>query len=114
MLTQTIVESKSKDDPNNMAGEKYILKLFVAGISPNSKHAITNTRAICEKHLKGRYELEIVDIYQQPTLALAEEIIAIPVLIRKFPLPEERLIGDLSDTAMVIKELDLTSDSNGK
>lgn len=86
-------------------GEKYILRLFITGILPNSARAIVNIKAICEQYLKGRFELEIIDIYQQPSLALSEEIIAIPVLIRKFPLPEERIIGDLSDTEKVLKGL---------
>ena len=88
-------------------GGKYILRLFVTGILPNSARAVVNIKAICEKYLKGRYELEIIDIYQQPDLALTEEIIAIPLLIKKFPLPEERLIGDLSDTEKVLKGLRL-------
>jgi len=88
-------------------GDKYILRLFVTGILPNSVRAIRNIKAICELNLKGRYELDIIDIYQQPSLALSEEIIAIPVLIRKFPLPEERIVGDLSDTEKVLKVLDL-------
>jgi circadian clock protein KaiB len=85
--------------------QKYILKLFVTGNLPNSSRAIININAICKKHLKGRYDLEIIDIYQQPSLALIEDIIAVPVLIKKFPLPEERLIGDLSDSENVLKEL---------
>ncbi len=85
--------------------EKYILKLFVTGNMPNSSRAIININAICEKHLKGRCELEIIDIYQQPSLALIEDIIAVPMLIKKFPLPEERLIGDLSDAENVLREL---------
>lgn len=86
-------------------GEKYILQLFVTGVLPNSARAIENISAICEKHLKGRFELEIIDIYQQPALALTADIIAIPVLIKKFPLPEERLIGDLSNTQRVLTGL---------
>ena len=89
------------------SGEKYILRLFVTGILPNSAHAVVNIKAICEQYLKGRYELEIIDIYQQPSLALKEEIIAIPLLVKKFPLPEVRLIGDLSDTERVLKGLHL-------
>ena len=88
-------------------GEKYILRLFVTGILPNSARAVVNIKAICEKYLKDRYELEIIDIYQQPALARTEQIIAIPVLIKKFPLPEVRLIGDLSDTENVLKGLRL-------
>ncbi|MBC7887232.1 MAG: circadian clock protein KaiB [Ferruginibacter sp.] len=99
---------KVEDAPNSIGG-KYILRLFVTGNLPNSARAIINIKAICEKYLKDAYELEIVDIYQQPLLALTDEIIAIPVLIKKFPLPEERLIGDLSDVEMVLKGLHLTN-----
>ena len=84
-----------------------MFKLFVTGISPNSARAIVNAKAICERFLADRYELEIIDIYKQPELAFLEDIIAVPVLIKKFPLPEERLIGDLSDLEMVLKGLDL-------
>ena len=87
--------------------QKYRLRLFVTGILPNSARAIKNANAICEEHLKDRYELEIIDIYQQPSIAQSEEIIAVPVLIKKFPLPEERIIGDLSDTDKVLKGLQL-------
>lgn len=88
-------------------GAKYVLKLFVTGILPNSTRAVVNINAICEKYLKDKYELEIIDIYQQPSLAIKEDIIAVPVLIKKFPLPEVRLIGDLSDTEKVLKGLDI-------
>ena|ERR1700730_5744276 len=96
--------SKSKAGLS-LVEEKYILRLFVTGILPNSARAIANIKAICELYLKGRYELEIIDIYQQPSLALTEKIIAIPVLIKKLPLPEERLIGDLSNVEKVLKGL---------
>lgn len=85
--------------------EKYVLKLFITGILPNSARAVINIKAICEKYLKDRYDLEIIDIYQQPSLALSENIIAVPVLIKKYPLPEERLIGDLSDIEKVLNGL---------
>ena len=87
--------------------ERYVLRLFVAGISTNSTRAIINIKAICEKYLKDRYELEIIDIYQLPELAISEEIIVIPILIKQFPLPEERFIGDMSDTKKVLKGLNL-------
>jgi len=87
--------------------DKYILRLFVTGVLPNSARAIKNVKAICEKYLEGRYELEIIDIYQQPHLAIKDNIIVIPVLIKKFPLPEERVIGDLSDTQKVLEGLHL-------
>jgi circadian clock protein KaiB len=88
--------------------DKYVLRLFVTGILPNSARAIANSKAFCEKYLKDRYELEIIDIYQQPSLALHEDIIAIPLLIKRFPLPEERLTGDLSNIENVLKGLQLT------
>lgn len=88
-------------------GNKYVLRLFVTGILPNSTQAIINVNKICEKYLKGRYDLEIIDIYKQPFFALQEGIVAVPVLIKKFPLPEERVIGDLSDTDKVLNVLHL-------
>lgn len=87
--------------------DKYVLKLFVTGILPNSARAVVNAKAFCEQYLAGKYELEIIDIYQQPKLAIAEDIIAVPVLIKKFPLPEERVIGDLSDIEKVLIGLNL-------
>ena len=100
-------ESKIKVKAEGTGEIKYILRLFVTGILPNSVHAIKNINSICDQYLKGRFELEIIDIYQQPSLALSEEIIAVPVLIKKFPLPEGRMIGDLSNVEKVLKELDL-------
>jgi circadian clock protein KaiB len=84
---------------------KYILKLFVSGILENSVRAIKNINEICEQHLKGNYKLEIIDIYQQPDLAIGEQIIVIPVMIIKYPLPERRIIGDLSDVKKVLEIL---------
>lgn len=98
---------KLKSEALTLQVEKYILKLFVTGILPNSARAVINIKAICDKYLKDRYELEIIDIYQQPTMALSEDIIAIPILIKKFPLPEVRLIGDLSDIEKVLAGLDI-------
>lgn len=91
-------------DPKK-GNETYILRLFVTGILPNSARAVINIKAICEKYLTGSFDLEIIDIYQQPHLALEEDIVAVPILIKKFPLPEVRLIGDLSNTKLVLKEL---------
>jgi circadian clock protein KaiB len=100
-------ESKVKVKAESPGNGKYILRLFVTGILPNSVRAIKNINAICDQYLKGRYELEIIDIYQQPSLALTEELIAVPVLIKKFPLPEETMLGDLSNTQEVLKGLSL-------
>lgn len=96
-------KQKARIEAESAAEERYVFRLFVTGILPNSARAVVNIKAICEQYLKGRYELEIIDIYQQPSLALTEQIIAVPVLIKKFPLPEERLIGDLSNTEKVLK-----------
>lgn len=94
-------------DALGAGGKTYVLNLFITGILPNSARAVINIEAICEKYLKGRYQLEIIDIYQQPDLALTEEIIAVPLLIKKSPLPEQRMIGDLSDIEKVLKVLGL-------
>lgn len=85
----------------------YILHLYIAGATPNSTRAVRNLKEICEQYLKGRYELLIIDIYQQPHLAKQEQIIAAPTLIRKQPLPLRRLIGDLSDRERVLAALNL-------
>lgn len=90
---------------DNNGEQKYVLRLFVTGASPNSIRAITNTKNICEKYLKGKYELEIIDVYQQPLIAASEDLIAIPMLMRKFPEPERRMIGDMSDTNKVLRGL---------
>ena len=86
---------------------KYVMKLYITGATPRSTKAIMNIRQICEEHLKGRYELEIIDIFQQPVLAKGEQIIAAPTLIKKLPLPLRRFIGDMSDTDKILIGLDL-------
>jgi circadian clock protein KaiB len=87
--------------------ERYVLRLYVTGMTPRSMRAIENVRAICEEHLQGRYELEVVDIYQQPVLAKGEQIVAAPTLIKKLPAPLRRIIGDLSNRERVLIGLDL-------
>jgi circadian clock protein KaiB len=86
---------------------KYVLRLYVAGMTPKSTRAIANVKRICNEHLAGRYELEVIDIYQQPKLAKGEQIIAAPTLIKKLPLPLRRLIGDMSDTERFLVGIDL-------
>jgi circadian clock protein KaiB len=91
----------------------YVLRLYIAGNSPKSAQAVVNIREICETRLKGRYQLEVVDIYQQTTLAKDEQIIAVPTLIKYLPLPLKKIIGDLSKTERVIFGLDIReSDGN--
>jgi circadian clock protein KaiB len=90
------------------SGQVYILRLFVSGASPRSIEAINNIKKICEEHLPGQYELEVVDLYQQPQLAVAEQVVAAPMLIKKFPLPLRRLIGNLSNTKQILQKLGLS------
>ncbi len=86
---------------------KYILRLYITGITPRSTKAITNVKQVCDEYLKDRYELEVIDIYQQPKLAQGEQIIAAPTLIKKLPLPLRRLIGDMSDREKFLVGIDL-------
>ncbi|HKC36349.1 MAG TPA: circadian clock KaiB family protein [Chitinophagaceae bacterium] len=90
--------------------DPYIFRLYVTGASPNSVRAITNTKNICEEYLNENYELEIIDVHQQPIVARQENIIALPLLIKKHPLPEKRLIGDMSDMQRVLKSFGLSND----
>ena len=86
---------------------KYVLRLYVSGSTLKSALAVENIKRICEQHLKNRYELEVIDIYQQPNLARDEQIVAVPTLIKRFPPPLRRLIGDLSNEKTVLVGLDL-------
>ena len=86
---------------------KYVLRLYVAGLTPKSARAIANVKTICDEYLAGRYELKVIDIYQQPKLAEGEQIIAAPTLIKQLPLPLRRFIGDMSDTERFLVGLDL-------
>lgn len=85
----------------------YVLRLYVTGMTPRSSRAIATIKSICEEHLEGRYDLEVIDIYQHPTLARDEQIIATPTLVKKLPAPLRRFIGDLSDEERVLLGLDL-------
>jgi len=85
----------------------YVLRLFVTGTTPRSTRSIINVRNFCDRFLEGHYELEVVDIYQQPTAARDEQIIAAPTLIKSLPLPLRRLVGDFSDQDRVAAGLDL-------
>ncbi len=87
--------------------DRYILKLFVAGATPKSLKAIENIKRMCDEYLPGRYELEVIDVYQQPGLIVGEQIVAAPTLIKKLPEPIRRLVGDFSNEAKVLLGLDL-------
>jgi circadian clock protein KaiB len=86
---------------------RYVLRLYITGMTPRSIRAVENVRTICDEHLRGRYDLEVIDVYQQPTLAEGEQIIAAPTLIKKLPLPLRRVIGDMSSTERVLLGLDI-------
>ena len=89
------------------AGPRYLLRLYITGQTPRSLRSVENLRALCDKHLAGRFDLEVVDIYQQPAMAAAGQIIAAPTLIKSMPLPLRRLVGDFSDQNRVILGLDI-------
>ena len=85
----------------------YVLRLYVTGMTPRSTRAIANVRKLCEQYLEGAYELQVIDIYQQPQLAKGEQIFATPTLIKNLPLPLRKLIGDMSDAEKFLVGIDL-------
>lgn len=87
--------------------DRYILRLYITGSTRRSILAITNLKKICEEYLEGRYELEVIDLFQKPSLAKGDQIIAAPTLIKKLPLPFRRIIGDMSNKEKVLLGLDL-------
>ena len=87
--------------------EQYVLRLYVTGMTSRAGRAIENVRAICDEHLEGRYDLEVIDVYQQPVLAKAQQIIAAPTLVKERPLPLRRIIGDMSNRERVLAGLDV-------
>jgi circadian clock protein KaiB len=93
--------------PRKPNHKEYVLRLYIAGTTPRSSRAVANIKEICENRLKNRYDLEVIDIYQQPVLMQGEQIIAAPTLVKKLPLPLRRFIGDMSDTKQILVGLDL-------
>ena len=91
------------------ATERYVLRLYVTGMTPRSSQAIRNLQTICDECLEGRYDLSVIDIYQQPVLTRGEQIIASPTLINQLPLPMRRLVGDMSNRERVLLGLDLVT-----
>jgi circadian clock protein KaiB len=101
---------KEESTNNGKGGMPFnIYRLYVTGASPNSSRAITNLKNILERYLGNHYELNIIDVYQQPQIVTKMDIIALPLLVRKMPLPERRLIGDMSDRDKVIQSLELSN-----
>jgi circadian clock protein KaiB len=94
--------------PASGAGKaEYQLRLYVAGTTPRSAAALVNLRQVCETHLAGRYTIEVIDLLQNPRLAAGDQILAVPTLVRKFPEPIRKIIGDLSNEEKVLVGLDL-------
>jgi circadian clock protein KaiB len=90
-----------------MADETFNLRLYVAGQTPNALRAFVNLRKICDEHLAGRYQIEVIDLLENPTLGRGDQILALPTLVRRLPEPIKKIIGDLSDTERVLVGLDL-------
>jgi circadian clock protein KaiB len=91
----------------DLAQPRYVFRLYVSGNTPRSSLAITNIRQICERYLPERYDLEVVDVYQHPAEAKNGQVIAVPTLIKEFPLPAQRFVGDMSDTERIVIGLNL-------
>jgi len=93
---------------------RYVLRLYIAGATAESSLAVENLRAICDDYLSGRYELAVVDVFQQPALATDEQIIAVPTLIKTLPEPIRRIVGDLSNKQRVLFGLDLKAKTHAQ
>ncbi len=97
--------------PPKAKSKEFVLRLYVAGTTSKSIRAVANIKEICESNLRNRYDLEVIDIYQQPVLLKGEQIIAAPTLVKKLPLPLRKFIGDMSDTQRILVGLDLKNKS---
>lgn len=104
MRSETDSNDCERENPEHM----YVLRLYVTGATTNSQRAVIHIKEICEKYLPDNYTLEIIDVYQQKEIAEQEQIIALPLLIKTSPLPVKRMIGDLSDTASVLRGLGIS------
>jgi circadian clock protein KaiB len=100
-------KAQSARATRSRAQTHYVLRLYVAGLTPRSTASIQSVKQICEDCLKGRYDLEVIDIYREPMLAKGEQIFAVPTLIKKLPLPLRRLIGDMTDSKKILIGLGL-------
>jgi circadian clock protein KaiB len=95
-------------DTVNPERHDYVLRLFITGYTQKSMRAVRNITQLCEQHLPGAYELEVIDVYQQPELAVEHQLVAAPTLLRLLPLPPRRMVGDLSDTGRVLAGLGIS------
>jgi circadian clock protein KaiB len=99
--------SRQKKRPANTKSEKWILRLYIAGQTPKAVTALNNLKIICKEQLMGKYHIEVIDLLKKPQLARDNQILAVPTLVRKLPLPVRNIIGDLSNTERVLVGLDL-------
>ena len=95
----------ASEKPGSPDGQIYLFKLCISGMTPRSRQAVVNIKRICEEYLAGQYELEIIDLYQQPELAARHQIIATPTLLRNLPQPRRQMFGDLTDTQATLRRL---------
>jgi len=95
----------AREKPGSPDGQIYLFKLCISGMTPRSRQAVVNIKRICEEYLAGQYELEIIDLYQQPELAARHQIIATPTLLRNLPAPQRQMFGDLTDTKATLRRL---------
>lgn len=100
-------KKKRKGKSPLTANDKWVLRLYVAGQSPKALTAFANLKKICEDQLKGKYSIEVIDLLINPQLGVKDQILALPTLVRKLPVPVRKIIGDLSDTERVLVGLDL-------
>jgi circadian clock protein KaiB len=100
-------QRKRKTGPAAVIEATYVLRLYISASTPKSKRAVVNLKRVCEEHLKGRYDLEVIDIHKRANLARDEQIVAVPTLIKRLPAPLQRLVGDMSDLNKVLFGLDL-------
>ncbi|MFI5072190.1 MAG: circadian clock KaiB family protein [Terriglobales bacterium] len=110
--TEGQVSLKAKAKKNSSSEPVVDLRLYVAGQTPRSQAAISNLKMICDDHLEGRYTIEVIDLLKNPALARDHQILAIPTLVRRLPVPIRKIIGDLSDTERVVVGLDIRRAKN--
>ncbi len=101
------IKKTAGDKATHKKEEKWELRLYVAGQTPKSVTAFSNLKKLCEDHLEGKYSIEVIDLLKNPQLARGDQIVAIPTLVRKLPVPVRKIIGDLSNTVRVLVGLDL-------
>jgi circadian clock protein KaiB len=106
-MTHSVKKSPAKANKTEKGEESWMLRLYVAGQTPKSITAFANLKKICEEHLGGRYQIEVIDLMVNPTLAKDDQILALPTLVRKLPEPVKKIIGDLSNTERVLVGLDI-------